>query len=418
MTKNAGFPLVSVVRNLHCELRMSVTEELTRHIREQIVRHGPVTFRWFMQQALYHPEWGYYSSGKGTIGRLGDFYTSVSVGRMFGELLTRQFHEMWVRLGSPDEFTIVEQAADRGQLASDILETAGIHYPDFFQALRYWIIEPSVVLANEQKKRLTRFGRHRTGWSESIDNLGVGSIFGVYFCNELLDSLPVHLVSWIRDQWMENYIDYDSGHFTYVFGAPSSHILAQHLTKLPTNLPEQYRTEVNLRAMTWMEDAARAIRTGYALVIDYGFPRAHYYAPERTEGTLSCYSKHQRSYNPFEKIGEMDLTAHLDFSSIAEVALENEMEVAGYTDQNHFLIGVGKEDFAAIEAEAGNLSESTAQKLRELQTLTHPEQMGSQFKYLTLQKFIDPAPPLLGYRLAVDPYNVLGIDRPEIKRGY
>ncbi|MEO7932322.1 MAG: SAM-dependent methyltransferase [Chthoniobacterales bacterium] len=399
---------------------MSPTEALTRHFRDQILRHGPVTFRWFMQQALYHPEWGYYSSGQATIGRLGDFYTSVSVGRTFGELLTRQFHEMWTRLGSPDEFTIVEQAADRGQLASDILETAGILFPDFFQALRYWIIEPSPVLANEQKKRLARFGKQRTGWAEEIDALGDGSIFGVYFCNELLDAMPVHLVSLIQNEWVENYVDYDSGNFHFTTAEPSTQILAKYLTKLPTALPDQYRTEVNLRAMTWMEDAARALRCGYIMVIDYGYPRRQFYSPERTEGTLTCYRKHERHYNPFEKLGETDITAHVDFTSIAEVALEGEMEVTGFADQNHFLVGVGQSEFSAIEAEslAGQLSEATAQRLKELQTLTHPESMGSQFKYLTLQKFIEPAPPLLGYQFSPDPYLTLGLRRPVQKDGY
>lgn len=399
---------------------MSPTEELTRHFREQIVRHGPVTFRWFMQQALYHPEWGYYSTGKASIGRLGDFYTSVSVGRTFGELLTRQFHEMWARLGNPDEFTIVEQAADRGQLASDILETAGLHYPDFFQALRYWIIEPSPILAAEQKKTLARFGKQRTGWSEDIEALGEGSIFGVYFCNELLDAMPVHLVSLIRDEWKENYVDYENGTFHFTIGEPSSHILVKHLDTLPTALPEQYRTEVNLRAMTWMEDAARAMRCGYVMIIDYGYSRTQFFSTERSEGTLACYQKHERNYNPFEKLGESDITAHIEFTSLAEIAISLGMEISGFTDQNHFLVGVGQSEFSAIEEEsmAGKLSEQTAQKLKELQTLTHPESMGSQFKYLTLQKFIEPAPPLMGYQFSTDPYLTLGIRRPSKKDGY
>ena len=399
---------------------MSPSEELAKLIRDKITRHGPVTFRWFMQQALYHPQWGYYTSGKATIGRLGDFYTSVSVGRTFGELLTRQFHEMWERLGSPDEFTIVEQAADRGQLAADILESAGLLFPEFFTALRYWIIEPSAALATEQRERLARYGKHRTGWSEDISSLGDGSIFGVYFCNELLDAMPVHLVSRIRDQWMENYVDYESGSFTYTFDEPSSHQLVRHLERLPTTLPDQYRTEINLRAMTWMQDAARAMRCGYVMVIDYGYSRSQFYSPQRSDGTLSCYKNHERSYNPFEFLGEQDITSHIDFSSIAEVGIEEGMELSGFADQNRFLVGVAQREFLAIEAEAqaGELSESTATRLKELKTLTHPEAMGSQFKYLTLQKSIDPGARLAGYQFATDPYIVLGVRRPKEKDPY
>ncbi|HEX8373154.1 MAG TPA: SAM-dependent methyltransferase [Chthoniobacterales bacterium] len=399
---------------------MPPTEELSRFFRAQIIRNGPVTFRWMMQQALYHPEWGYYSSGRATIGRLGDFYTSVSVGRTFGELLTSQFHEMWLRFDKPDEFTIVEQAADRGQLAGDILETAGVRFPDFFEALRYWIIEPSPVLEQEQKKRLARFGKHRTGWVEDIEALGEGSIFGVYFCNELLDAMPVHLVTMSKGQWMENYVDWESGGFQWVLQPPSTQILANHLQKLPTALPNNYRTEVNLKAMTWMEDAARALRCGYITVIDYGFPRAQFYSPDRTQGTLSCYRKHERHYNPFDFIGESDITAHIDFTSIAQVAVESGLEIAGFADQNRFLIGAGQSEFQAIEAEsaAGQLSEATSKKLKELQMLTHPESMGSQFKYLTLQKFIEPAPPLMGYQFSPDPYLALGVRRPAKNDGY
>jgi len=172
---------------------------LIEFIRREINEHGPVSFAWFMQQALYHSQHGYYSSGRCAIGRRGDYFTNISVGPFLGQLLAAQFAEIWERLCNSDSrreqgidnFTIVEQGAHHGDFARDFLESARNGYPEFFAALCYRIIEPFPILQDRQARALAEFGG-KIEWRSSIDALE--PFTGVHFSNELLDSMPVHLV--------------------------------------------------------------------------------------------------------------------------------------------------------------------------------------------------------------------------------
>ena len=160
-------------------------------IRGTIREQGPVSFAWFMEQALYHPKHGFYSSGRCAIGRRGDYFTNISVGSLFGRLLTAQFVQMWELLDRPQEFTIVEQGAHHGDFARDVLRATHEHAPEFFAALRYRIIEPFPVLQTEQAGTLFGSFREKIEWNKSLDQLPVFS--GLHFSNELIDAMPVHL---------------------------------------------------------------------------------------------------------------------------------------------------------------------------------------------------------------------------------
>src|SRR5256886_8272882 len=163
---------------------------LVEMIREQIRSRGPQSFAWFMEQALYHPEHGYYSSDQAEIGRRGDYFTNVSVGPLFGELLAAQFAEIWERLGRTENFLIVEQGAHHGQFACDVLESTRRRVPDFFSALRYQIVEPFPALQDRQLETLRQF-RDRVLWQKSLNELE--PFVGIHFSNELLDAMPVNL---------------------------------------------------------------------------------------------------------------------------------------------------------------------------------------------------------------------------------
>ena len=179
--------------------------DLVDYIRETMRQRGPVAFAWFMEQALYHPEFGYYSSGQCAIGRRGDYFTNVSVGPLFGRLLAAQFAEMWEILGRPGDFTIVEQGAHYGEFAGDVLDEARERTPDFFSALRYSVIEPFPVLEARQKERLRGFTEKVT-WRKSMDDLE--PFTGVHFSNELIDSMPVRLISRAgNEDWKERLVD-------------------------------------------------------------------------------------------------------------------------------------------------------------------------------------------------------------------
>src|SRR5215217_2775695 len=162
--------------------------DLIRFIRSEIEKRGPQSFAWFMQQALYHREHGYYSSGHCAIGRKGDYFTNVSVGPLFGQLLAAQFFEIWERLGKANDFVIVEQGAHDGQFARDVLEFVQQDFPDFFTALQYRIVEPFPILESRQRQTLECFGA-KVEWDESLQ-----PFTGVHFSNELLDAMPMRLI--------------------------------------------------------------------------------------------------------------------------------------------------------------------------------------------------------------------------------
>src|SRR5437867_3752598 len=216
--------------------------DLIRFIRAEIEKRGPVSFAWFMHQALYHPEHGYYSSGRCAIGRKGDYFTNVSVGPLFGQLLGAQFAEIWERLGKIDNFMIVEQGAHDGQFARDVFESVQKRSPEFFEALRYRIVEPFPVLQERQSRTLELF-RDKIEWRDSLQ-----PFVGVHFSNELLDAMPVRLISGV----VEEFVDVDGDKFVFV------------------ERPADDDVKFNEVALDWIERLAANLERGYVITIDYG----------------------------------------------------------------------------------------------------------------------------------------------------
>jgi SAM-dependent MidA family methyltransferase len=376
-------------------------QALTDFIRRRIRETGPVSFAWFMEQALYHPEFGYYSSGRCAIGRQGDYFTNVSVGPLFGRLLAAQFVEMWEALGRPDDFVIVEQGAHQGDFARDVLAAVRERAPDFFSTLRYWIIEPFPILRERQGETLRDF-RDKLTWRESLTDLE--PFCGVHFSNELLDAMPVHLLSRAGDGWQERCVA-ELGHdFGFVPAPIGDAELRRRLDKIPRHRGGPYETEVNLAALQWMDQLAPKLARGYLLAVDYGYSRDEYYAPERSSGTLQCYSNHRILPSPLTEIGHSDITAHVDWTSLAERAETRGLSVAGFTDQHHFATGVVT---ALLPEQFG--ADADARTRRALQTLLHPEILGTTFQFLALTKNAPASAPLSGLKFARDPRNALGL---------
>jgi SAM-dependent MidA family methyltransferase len=355
-----------------------------------------------MQQALYHPRHGYYASGRVSIGRRGDYFTSVSVGPLYGKLLSAQFQEMWERMDCPDKFTIVEQGANNGDFARDVLSAIETRHPDFTAAIRYVIIEPFAVLRDRQQEALAAFPRME--WHESLADLD--PFQGVHFSNELVDAMPVHLVKFTGGAWRERYVGWEEDRFEFADGPLSSEKLRRQLEKLPPLFAENYTTEFNLDALDWVESLSPRLNSGYVLIADYGYPRHVYYAGDRNQGSLACYSRHARSDDPLQNVGERDITAHVDFTTLAEEAMASGFEIAGFTDQHHFMVGLGKKEFADEE---GTPSADKAKVLREFTLLMHPNFMGMAFKFLALQKNLPPL-PLAGFQFASNPLTSLDLD--------
>ena len=367
-------------------------QALTDFIRREVRRTGPVTFAWFMEQALYHPELGYYSSGRCQIGRRGDYFTNVSVGPLFGRLLAVQFAEMWEVLGRPGDFVVVEQGAHHGEFARDVLAAARERAPDFFSALRYRVIEPFPILQERQKETLGEFSAKVT-WEKSLDDLE--SFCGVHFSNELLDAMPVHLISREEDsdEWQERCVEESGDGFAFVARPIAEENLRRHLAKIP-RLPAPYETEVNLAALEWIETVTRKLARGFVLAVDYGYSRDQFYAPERTSGTLQCYAGHRTVASPLQDVGQIDISAHVDWTSVAGRAEECGLTVTGFTDQHHFITGLF------------SLRTPEESERRALQTLLHPEFLGTRFQYLALGRNA-PQDQLSGFRFARDARTAL-----------
>ena len=377
-------------------------DALIELIRNEIRNRGPQSFAWFMYQALYHPEHGYYSSGRCAIGRKGDYFTNVSVGPLFGHLSGAQFVEIWERLGKIDNFVIVEQGAHDGQFARDVLESLQKEAPEFVEALRYRIVEPFPVLQERQAHTLEPF-RDRIEWCDSLQ-----PFVGVHFSNELLDAMPVRLIS----GGMEKLVDLEGDEFVLVerslgqgAAASSRAVVLAEAARLPRD-----EGSFNQAALDWIDDVAANLQRGYVITIDYGRSDAEF------QGNVQIRARHRNLDSPFEQIGHADITMHVEWPSIVERAQANGLRVVGLTDQHHFLTGIVSElgGGGSAEPTVANWGQSplpdSPRAKRELQTLLHPEMLGRAFQVLALSKNVDPAAPkLAGFKFAHEPGSLLGV---------
>jgi SAM-dependent MidA family methyltransferase len=356
---------------------------LTRRLRAEIASDGPISFREFMAVALYDPEHGYYASGRATIGRRGDFITSVSVGRLFGTLLARQFMEMWERMDRPAEFALIEQGAHDGTLMDDVLSALQSLAPASLDAARPLIIEPGKVWREKQMARLKDWP---VEWVESVDELD--PFTGIHYSNELLDAFPVHLVRRVDGAWADVHVDWQEDRFVLVDRPLRNVELGERLARI--DVADGYRTEVCLEATQWMRTLGQKLVRGYVLAIDYGFARAEYYRADRNEGTLEAVVEHRRQKDPVSRLGEVDLTAHVDFTSLAEAARREGLRIEGFTDQHHFMVGLAARHFP-------DGVRPSASEMRAFQTLAHPTMLGRSFRVFAAARGIDGQVPLAGF---------------------
>jgi SAM-dependent MidA family methyltransferase len=354
---------------------------LSARIAAEILDSGPMRFSRFMELTLYDPLEGYYASGRAAVGRKGDFFTSVSLGPVFGELLAGQFLEMWETLGRPADFLLVEQGANDGRLAADVLD-ALTETP--LADARFVILEPISPLREAQQQRLA--GR-RVEWVPSPADLP--PFTGVHFSNELFDALPVDLLEARDGLW--NNLRVTKNHDAFEL-APAETLD----TSWPAR-PDGFRAELRTGQRELLAALSSKMQRGFLLAIDYGMTRDELLAPHRSGGTLACYSAHRRDSDPFSNIGEKDLTAHVDFTALAADARACGLEPTAYTDQHHFLVGAATALLQSLDGRTPT-PEST-KKLRTLRTLLHPETMGTQFKVLLASKGVSAA-NISGFRHA------------------
>jgi len=356
---------------------MTTLEEI---IRAEIRAAGPMRFDRFMELALYHPGSGYYAKlgGPSPIGRSGDFFTSVSVGPLFGSLLGRQFFQMWQLLGKPNPFWIVEQGAHDGQLACDILEwcrAQSPEEPDFFDAIRYGIVQSSGAASIHQKCGPEAALVSRMTWFENLAALAAEKPVGVFFSNELVDAFPVRSVTHRSGQWLEQHVEIKAETLRWTDRPIGDAELAGAIEALALPSIEGYATEINLRARRWIAEVGRAMHRGYVLTIDYGYPASLYYAPHRSGGTLTAFVKHHSIDDVLAEPGMRDITAHVDFTALAQAGEKAGLTTLGLLDQQRFLMGVAHDELSG----AGGPLVKIQENLGAWNTLTHPEHLGADF---------------------------------------
>ena len=305
-----------------------------------------------MEEVLYHPELGYYASKRNPIGKEGDFYTSSDLDPLFGRLLAKQFAEFAKDI---DDFTIVELGAGKGVLAKDILNA---------QRFRYLIVERSAAMRARQQEQLAGFD---VDWMDALPT----GLTGCVFSNEFFDALPVHRVVRRNGVLREVFV---TEHFTEIEGDLSVSI------DLP--IAEGQLADINLEAREWTRRIAESLKSGYHVAIDYGYLHREFYA--RPRGTLMCYWRHQVSEDPYVRIGEQDITAHVNFSDLIEAGIDKSLNFVSFSSQFQFLTGLGILD--EIERLAHAQTAESISRIQSLKKLILPGSMGDRFKVLVQRK--------------------------------
>ena len=365
--------------------------ELVQKLIARIEREGPISFANFMEMALYDPEFGYYIR-EARIGAEGDYWTSPEVHRIFAELAGRQIAQAASVIAPDGPFTVIEIGAGNGTFAGNLLKALKREHPALAERLQYLIIERSAALQQRQRDYLGPLLQEGIPirWLCDLGDLSSGAVSGVIFSNELVDAFPVHRVVNRRVGLRELFVSWSGHGFIEIEAPPGTPALEQYFERLGVRLENGQQAEVNLEAIDWMRQVAACLRKGIVLTIDYGHTAADLYSPVRKAGTLLCYYRATVCGNPYVRVGQQDMTAHVDFTSLALTGQEVGLEVTGFTNQFHFLLGLGIESaFRGLDAESSD-SESMRRLLR-------PDGMGSTFKVLIQHKGI-PAPDLDGLK--------------------
>ena len=358
--------------------------EIAKILREEIAHCGPVSFARFMEQALYCPKIGYYERDAAVVGPAGDFYTSVSTGPLFGHLLALQFTE-WLEQLPARPVQLVEAGAHDGQLAADILAWIGNHRPALAADLRYWILEPSPRRRAWQEARLDNFAG-QVGWFDHPAALGEAGVNGVIFSNELLDAFPVRRLGWdaAAQSWFEWGVGVRGEDFVWERLFPSriiDEMTAAGLAAPPALLavlPDGFTVEVSPSAAAWWRQAALALRTGKLLTLDYGLAAGEFFAPHRGQGTLRAYREHHACGDVLADPGDQDLTVHVNLTHLQRVGETAGLRTDELVSQTQFLTRIAETTWRKESA----FGEWTPLRMRQFQTLTHPEHLGRSFRVL------------------------------------
>lgn len=368
--------------------------ELTEKIRRHLHRHQKLSFADYMKLALYTPNLGYYTNGLAKIGAQGDFVTAPEISPIFSRCVARQAQQVLCKLNTPN---IIEFGAGRGVMARDIL----LELDALDQTLeRYYIIELSADLKQVQQQTLSKLPQALQDKVVWLDGLPSEPLEAVVLANEVLDAMPVERLRLEPAQLSQAFVQWNEA--DQCFDWDYQPITDPKLQKIANRILNQigepsergYHTEINLHIAPWLHSIDDFLQAGLVLLIDYGYPRQEFFQPARHMGTLRCHYQHRAHSNPFFYPGLQDITAHVDFTAVAEAAYDSHFKLAGYSTQAHFLMGSGLMEMAA------DMDAPITEQLKiaqQIKTLTLPNEMGENFKVMALTKQFDEA--LIGFKM-------------------
>jgi SAM-dependent MidA family methyltransferase len=365
---------------------VALSAELQKHIRSSIEASGGwISFARFMELALYAPGLGYYTAGSTKLGAAGDFVTAPELSPLFGRCVARQVAQL-VESGITD---VMEVGAGSGALARDVLQTLATlgRLPE-----RYLILELSADLRERQRHRIAAVVPELIERVQWLDTLPA-AIHAVVIGNEILDAVPTHIVRTRGKASIDEAgvgINSPGDGFERIYRPASGPLLA---AAQALELPADYEAEINLTARALVKDFAQRVERGALLFCDYGFPAAEYYHPQRFRGTLMCHYRHHAHDDPLVLVGLQDITSHVDFTAVADAAIDAGQTVLGYTTQAQFLINCGITDLLA--ASSVDDARAWAPLAAAAQKLLSPAEMGELFKVLAFGRGVDV--PLLGF---------------------
>ncbi len=357
----------------HHDLMLSYLKELASN------HHGKLTFHDYMQAVLYAPNLGYYTNTSQKFGALGDFTTAPEVSPLFSHCIARQFSEL---LADIPQAQILEFGAGSGKMALDILT-----YLDNIDALpnAYFILEISPSLRQRQQQLLQAKAPQFLKLVSWIDHVPE-NFNGMIVANEVLDAMPVHLVDF--EQRKECCVSFHDNQFILTMAQSDNAVLNQKINTLADHYQFQqpYMSEINLNIAPWIKKLSRALQQGIILLIDYGFAADEFFHPQRHQGTLMCHYKQQTHPDPFVNPGLQDITAHVNFSDVANACAANALTILGYITQANFLLNLGITDLAMTVDNDLKLQLANS---KQLQTLLMPHEMGELFKVFAASKNCD-----------------------------
>lgn len=371
---------------------LALSAELTCLIHQEIAAAGgSIPFSRFMELCLYAPGLGYYSAGRRKFGAGGDFVTAPEISPLFGRCLARSCGAVLQSLGGGD---ILEFGAGSGQLAVDLLgELESMDcLPD-----RYLVLERSAELKARQQEAIGRYLPRlldRVSWLDALPNAGFR---GVMLANEVLDAMAVERFQWDGAAAVLFHVRSEGEDFEWQLqSGDSSEVTARIAEGISGSNPGSgYVSEFNTSLQPWLQTVAECLDQGLILLIDYGYPQHELFHPQRSSGTLMCHYRQHAHANPLLWPGLQDITAHVNFTAVAEAAVAADLDVAGYTTQAYFLLDCGLEEFLLQSGPTDTID--YMQAAQQAKTLILPGEMGERFKCIGLTRGIDI--PVPGFRL-------------------